>query len=442
MKGNRVGTRRLSQSLGCECSERGAVSYQLEEGFVGRFKRNLLVLICFVMSLGWSTTSVFAHHDTPRVEFLPDELIVMAKDPLILPSTLDCLKSANARILRTITAGGDQIFLVKTEPGAADATLARLKREVYHVWVQKNYKILTQAAPNDPYFPQQWQLGGLGVNAVNSWKYGKGNRATIAVLDTGCTWNLPELTGRSYRNYNSFDNKWDTPTVGSHGTMVATTMVANTNNRFNGAGVAPGAMIQPVQVCNSSGLITEFSVLTGMVYAANRGVRIINLSLNVPQPDTLSNVDSHPIFHHLARWYHETKNGMLFVASGNQPGFDESPRSPYVMVVTGYGELHIMDSRYTTGFPVWFGGPGVNVLCTDSNNRVVRTSGTSVATACVSGAAALVLSANPSLSNRQIEAILKYHAFPFFSGALPNSSVGWGVPDAERSVSHALNLHQ
>lgn len=424
--------------------------------FMIELTRKVLTLILTLGTVCWSnfgaSSAVYAHHDQRTAEALPDELIVMPKEPGSIVFTEKCFTETGCTILRTIKVAGMPMYLVKTPAGKSPEVEERLRRFVYHVHVQKNYKVYTQAGtpapiPNDPFLPQQWHLGGLGVNSVKAWNLSRGRGVTVAVIDTGCVWSMPELVGRSHRNYNAALDRWDTPAIDHHGTMVATTLVANSNNKYQGASVAPLAVIQPIQVCDLRGDITEYSVLAGMVYAADRNIRIMNLSLNIPKPATFSNATVHPIFHSLAEWYHNKKNGLLFLASGNDmvsqtwtesADFDYSPRSPYVMNVTGYGKFHIFDHRFVNGFPTWWAGPAVDIVCTDAGNRVVRIGGTSVATACVTGVAALLLSAKPGLSNTEVEEIMKRNAFTFFHDRLPSNSYGWGVPDAQRCLQAVL----
>lgn len=170
-----------------------------------------------------------------------------------------------------------------------------------------------QAPTDEPSFSQLWGLQNTGqviggqtgifdvdIDAPEAWATTIGDAsAVVAVLDSGLDPLHPEFTGRVFTNSgeipgNGVDddangfiddrNGWDfisndrdpSPTGGLHGTHVAGTIAASVDNAGI-VGVAPGATIMPLRVCDT---LCPFSAQLGAInYAAANGADIANMSL-------------------------------------------------------------------------------------------------------------------------------------------------------------------
>lgn len=140
--------------------------------------------------------------------------------------------------------------------------------------------------PDDPLYPHQWHLREAGVPAA--WAGGaSGQGVVVAVVDTGVAFE----DFRRFRRVEDLDPArmvpgWDVLSSSSHandglghGTHVAGTALQATHNALGVAGVAYRATLMPVRVLGPSGAGTPAGVAEGIVWAAENGADVINLSL-------------------------------------------------------------------------------------------------------------------------------------------------------------------
>ena len=125
----------------------------------------------------------------------------------------------------------------------------------------------------------QWGL--KAVRAYDAWQVSKGKGVVVAVLDTGVDGTHPDLEGRVLAGYSSL-NELDIEAgmnsdVDSHGTHVAG-IIAGSDDKKGITGVAPEAVILPVQVLGFSGG-SDLTVAKGIDWAVANGAKVLNLSL-------------------------------------------------------------------------------------------------------------------------------------------------------------------
>ena len=206
-------------------------------------------------------------------------------------------------------------------------TVEKLRRDPDVAYAVPNYIAHASLTPNDPNFPMQWNLNSpFGINAPAAWDIARasgvsgGYGVTVAVLDTGVAYErfrrfrrVPDLR-RFARGYDFVDGDRHPNDLNGHGTHVSGTIAGNTNNAVATAGIAYRAKIMPVRVLDADGAGDTLSIARGIRFAARRGARVINLSLEFDSsvrasqiPDIVS-----------ALRYARRKGALVVAAAGNQ----------------------------------------------------------------------------------------------------------------------------
>ena len=235
--------------------------------------------------------------------------------------------------------------------------------------------------PNDPDYDRQWALPH--IQAETAWKEADELDAiTVAVIDTGVCMSHEDLVGRVLDNgYDFVDNDDDPDDVFGHGCSVAGIIAANIDNGIGIAGFAPNSAILPVRVLGPGGSGSMADVAAGIVYAADEGADIINLSLGsmVGSQVTKDAVD------------HAVAKGVTVIASagnsgGNLPGFPA--RYENVVAVGAIDPNGGRSSFSNKGGDIW--APGRDVHTTYLDNSYKALNGTSFSAPYVAAMAAVL----------------------------------------------------
>lgn len=226
---------------------------------------------------------------------------------------------------------------------------------------------------------------------------------TVAVVDSG-SGPHPDLTnnlevGRTFFSLIESEGATDVDLKDGHGTHVAGIIGAVTDNGIGIAGVAPKVRLLPVKVLDPAGSGDSRDVARGIRYATDSGARIINLSLGGPTEST--SLTS-------ALQYAVDKGVLVVAASGN--GFaDSAPKWPaasdLTLAVTSTDINNNVGIFAQRGDYIDIAAPGVNILSTATGGYRAL-SGTSMSAAYISGAAALLFSAQPTITAAQVQDIL------------------------------------
>ena len=156
-------------------------------------------------------------------------------------------------------------------------------------YLEDNLKFQAFAIPNDPGYPI-WNYDK--INLSFAWDEQKGNsNVIVAVVDTGVSLDHPDLKANLVPGYDfvdrdedPFDNIYHEDSKYSHGTHVAGTISAVTNNGIGIAGVAWNVKIMPIRVLGSNGEGNANDIIEGINWAVNHGANVINLSLGKTGP--------------------------------------------------------------------------------------------------------------------------------------------------------------
>jgi serine protease len=112
-----------------------------------------------------------------------------------------------------------------------------------------------------------------------AWQKTKGKGITVAVIDTGVS-KVDDLKSTNFvKGYDFVNDREDASDDNGHGTHVAGTIAQSTNNNFGVAGIAYEANIMPLKVLSASGGGTISDIAEAIIFAADNGANVINMSL-------------------------------------------------------------------------------------------------------------------------------------------------------------------
>jgi subtilisin family serine protease len=313
---------------------------------------------------------------------------------------------------------------------SAKAVMAQLSKNPHLKRVELDRKVQASYVPNDPYYASAYHLAKIGT--PSAWNSTQGAGVTIAILDSGVDGAHPDLAGNMVVGYNFVDNNTNTADVCGHGTAVAGSAAATSNNALGVAGVAGQAKIMPIRIgtTDASGGCTAFlsTVVSGITYAADRGARIVNVSFG-PLANSAAVQN--------AAAYLKSKGGLLFVSAGNS-GVDAGIAATSSMIVvsaTDSGDSRTSWSNY--GSVVSLAAPGAGIWTTSKGNIYQQWNGTSFASPVAAGVGALVMAANPSLDNLTVESLL-YSTAVDLGAAARDPYFGHGRVNAAAAVAAAV----
>jgi subtilisin family serine protease len=307
-----------------------------------------------------------------------------------------------------------------------EAVKRRLESRPEVKFVEKNVEFDPALLPNDTQYGSQWHLPKIA--ASQAWDLTQGaSGALIAILDSGIDATHPDLAGKLVPGYNTYSNSTDTTDPYGHGTEVAGAAAARTNNGEGVAGVAGAAPIMPVRVTNAAGAATSASIASGIIWAADHGARVVNLSFNGVAGNATIRAAAEYAMNH---------GTLVVAASGNCGCADPTPDNPFILSVGATDESDGLAYFSSTGAFVDLSAPGTNILTTAQYGLYASESGTSLASPIVAGVAALMFAANSALTPATVTQLLEATAFAP-GGAGYDQAYGYGRVDAYAAVTAA-----
>jgi len=280
--------------------------------------------------------------------------------------------------------------------------------------------------PDDPYYVRQW--APEYNNCPSAWDVTTGSASVvIAVLDTGVQLSHPDLAGRVLAGYDFVNGDADPSDDHGHGTGVAGIAAATGNNALGVAGMDWNAAILPVKVLDSTANGTSSTIAQGIIYAADQGAHVINMSFSAAISPTL----------HSAIQYAYNKGCVLISASGNDG--TEVVRYPagypeVIAVGSVYKDIRSTYSNYGSHLDLVAPGQSIDTIAKDSSYS--RMTGTSAAAPFVAGLAALVKSVAPSLSGVEVAQIITSTARDLGTAGW-DEYYGYGHIDAQAALAAA-----
>ena len=257
---------------------------------------------------------------------------------------------------------------------------------------EQNVRLKLPAVPEQRILEAEEPFSGLSMNwlGAKSDRRESGHGIKVAILDTGIDINHESLYGLDYSEVSLLDNGIDAG-IG-HGTGIASIIAGQTDEFL---GLAPSSEVLSVKVLNSDGVGDSFTIAKGIILAVDQGSDIINLSLGGFSSSAAMDQ---------AIQYAKSKDVLLVSAVGNDgtEGVLYPARHKDVIAVSSVDAKSRVSSFASYGPEVDLAAPGVGIVTAWEDNHFVEFSGTSIATAFVTGALAHELSKSPSQNKNVI----------------------------------------
>lgn len=331
------------------------------------------------------------------------------------------------------------------------------------VYVQQDMLYTLYSLPNDPMASQQWGL--INAKCVDAWSIAQGKGINVAVVDTGIDYQHPDIKLNLWQdvagNYginvisaSSQDNQ--TMELLWHGTHVAGIIAAQGDNKEGICGIAPQAKVMTVKVFQSGVITSSKRIAVGIRYAVDNGAHIVNLSLgpnfsNKADPLIINEINAAvEAVGSTNTGSAKRPQGVVVVCAAGNDGKDVEKFSPanhpkvITVAATEQANKLMTGSRY--GKLVDIAAPGYAMLSLLSNMAdsdpsdldfgYASKSGTSMATAVISGVVALMLSKNGSLTPDQVKTILQ-KTVQLPPSDLTTMPLGGGLVDIYQAVNAA-----
>ena len=387
----------------------------------------LLSLILFVFSSVLVLPGIsFGQNSLLPGAHVPDELLVAPHNEVSDAELEGIYKGHGGKLIKKITK--IRTHVIKVPAQALDAVESALSKNPKVKYVEKNFLHEVNFVPSDPGYSSQWHLPR--ISAPSGWDISVGSSSTpIAGLDTGVDPTHPDLAAKLLPGYNFVSNNTDIHDTHGHGTATAGVAAAIGNNGIGVAGVAWNNPIMPIVVASSTGSVSSSASASGIIYAADHGAKVINMSYGGGGG---SSTEQNAIN------YAWSKGLVLVAAAGNNSS--SSPFYPAAFNnVVAVSATDKSDNRTSfTNFGSWVdvAAPGYYIYTTKRGGGYSNWIGTSFSSPQVAGLAALILSLNPALSNAQVVDLIKSNADDLGSAGF-DQYFGWGRINVFQAVSAA-----
>src|SRR5579872_2945539 len=382
------------------------------------------------VALFFAASVAFAQTAAP--EHVPGRLLAKPMDNVPDATVAVLLAMTGTKVHHKID--GINILVLDVPDAALDAIAGALSKTGKFAFVERDFVAHASATPDDPDFVSQWHLAT--IQAPSAWNLTKGSASIpIAIIDSGADPNQPDLAPKLIAGWNFLtgtSNASDTGCNTGHGTAVAGAAGAATNNLIGVAGVGWNNPIMPL-VVTSSGCFAYYSDMANAInYAADHGVRIINISIEGSSASSTLQT---------AVNYAWSKGAVIFAAAGNSSS--SSPVYPAactnVVAVSATEPNDTLASFSNYGSWIDLSAPGDMIMTTQVGGSYGDWWGTSLASPIAAGVGALALSANPSLTASALVSLLEKNSDDLGSPGF-DQYFGWGRVNAYKAVSAAAGV--
>ena len=414
-------------------------SISQHEWMVMGMKKSKLALVLLFLFL--CAGSAFGQPKAPSDEFVRGDVLVVLEAPggasEVESQANKIAEATSSRVIRTYSAiaaaTGKNIVQLKAEGKSAEELLAEVRQIPGVLGATPNFIVKILRTPNDPDFSSSW--GMEHSNVSEAWEVSTGSEEIyVALLDTGIQYDHEDLAanigrdkdGNFGRNLVSVPNATNPMDDNGHGTHLAGIIGAAGDNGLGATGINWTVKLLAVKVLDGNGAASIGHIIAGINYVLeqkSRGlnIRVANMafggwtpSVNEPGSDPLA----------IACKALSDAGVLLVAAAGNEgqniaragggykgnmiyPAAFAFPEMVTVAAITQNGAL----AKFSNfGASVDIAAPGYEVRSTALGGKYAALSGTSVASAHVAGAAALLVAVSPELTSEQIKTRLLEYA--------------------------------
>ena len=391
----------------------------------GKLGLQFVITVAVTLALGFAAGGLTWAGNGNK--FVPGELLIQAKAGVSKGKIDKLLKSHGAGTAGEIE--NIKIRKIKVPAHALEKVKQALAKNPNISFVEKNYIAEAGFEPNDYQYPSQWHLPK--ISAPGGWDMDTGSETVpIAIIDSGVDPTHPDLSDKIIAGYNFLEGNTDTHDVRGHGTAVAGAAAAMSNNFTGVAGVAWDNPIMPLVVLNADDWASYYDIARAITFAADRGVRIMNISIGgSSSSSTLQNAVN----------YAWNKGAVIFACAQNYststPYYPAACANVVAVSATTSSDTRASFSNY--GDWVDISAPGASILTTNRGGGYGSWNGTSFSSPIAAGVAALILSANPSLTNAQVVDILTQNADDLGASGF-DPYFGYGRVNAYQSLAAAM----
>jgi len=344
----------------------------------------VMVLGLLVSIVGFASplSTVDAKDNNSAADSAADRLLVKFEPGMSGNDKAQVHSQVGGKVESVIPGIGIHVVTVPRGQGATKSAAYRLNKGVRHVEIDTIVQVLD--IPNDQYFTEQW--GMTKVQAPQAWDITEGSPGiSIAILDTGIDMDHPDLADKIVSDVNFTDSPTSDYNGHKHGTHVAGIAAAIGGNGIGVAGLGYDCSLMNVKVLGDDGFGYASWVAQGIIWAADNGADVINLSLGDTSPSVAMEdaVD-----------YAWTKGVVVVAGAGNSGG--TAPFYPaYYENCIAVGATDANDQlAYFSNHGTWVdvAAPGVAIYSTLPDGEYNAASGTSMASPHVAGLAGLLFS--------------------------------------------------
>ena len=403
----------------------------------------LLTLLAGVNAHALKTETFLTHRGVGTAATTSSTLVTSGQ-AIIRLSSGTAASSLDALLLplgaaRGVELGGGWILITWNDGASVTSKLPFLLALPGVSAIQPSHVYSVNRVPTDPLVNSQYAL--FRVDAFRAWEFETGfsSRVTIGIVDSGIDGSHPDLSAK-LSNTNSVAFDPNTGLVASpndplvpacqHGTEVAGVAAASSDNGIAVAGMSWGAQLVSLKVfldsdctpdCGDSGLgggcvtndpamISAINFATGVVNTPKYGKMVVNMSLGCAPGAPPCAVCTGSALE--TATVNAFNAGVVIVAAaGNSGGAVNNPGDCLDVIPAGATDSNDnVPSFSSRGAELAASGlvaPGVSVLTTAPGSKTSSPSGTSFASPMVAGAAAVLLSAKPTLTPAQVQTNLR-----------------------------------